>query len=161
MQLSKNFSLAELTRSATAAKFGIANTPNAEQVENLRALCVDCLQPARDLYGKPVIVNNGFRSQALNSAMARSGYRVSANSQHLHGKAADIRDADKTKNKKLFDVLLERGVFDQLIWEDGGDQYPDWIHVSYRKTGNRKQALRMRAGATTHRKYNPLTGWSV
>ena len=161
MQLSKNFTLAELTRSATADKYGVDNTPSAAQIENLKRLCVDCLQPARDVYGKPVIINSGFRSVALNSAMAKEGYKVSATSQHMSGEAADIRDAVRHENKALFDVFFKRGVYDQLIWENGNDQYPDWIHVSYRKTGNRKQALRMRGGATTHRKYDPLTGWNV
>ena len=157
MQLSKNFKLEEFVKSAIATKYGIDNTPNAVQLENLTNLCVDCLQPVRDEYGKPIIINSGFRTAALNAAMEKDGYRVSKTSQHMLGEAADIRDADKKQNKALFDVILKRGVFDQLIWEDGNSKYPDWIHVSYRK--NRKQVLRMLNGVTTHRKYD-LTKWS-
>ena len=156
MELSKNFSLEELVKSATATKYGIDNTPNNEQIVNLRDLCHHILQPARDIYGKPIIINNGFRSVALNGAMANEGYKVSATSQHMSGEAADITDVDKNQNKLLFDVLYKQGAYDQLIWEDGNDRYPDWIHVSYKKSGNRKQVLRMRNGSTTHIQYNSV-----
>jgi len=157
--LSKNFRLSELTRSATAEKYRINNTPTESHIENLRRLCVYCLQPARDKYGKPIVINNGYRSVALNNAMKKEGYLVSATSQHCLGEAADIRDVDKKNNKALFDVFFKLGNFDQLIYEDGNDQYPDWIHVSYKKSGNRKQALRMKNGKTIYRKYN-LVRWS-
>ena len=161
MQLSKNFTLAELTRSSTAAKRGIANTPNAAQIENLRILATRCLQPARDAYGKPITVNNGFRSQAVNVALKKEGWHPSDTSQHMTGEAADIRcAADKANNKELFDIIWKSGNYDQLIWEDGDDKFPDWVHVSFKLSGNRQQILRMRSGRTTHRKYNG-TNWAI
>ena len=156
MQLSKNFSLEEMARSATATSKGISNTPDAMEIARLRALCADCLQPARDIYNKPIFINNGFRSAALNRAMEQAGFKVSATSQHMLGEAADIRDADRTKNKALFDVLFNLGNYDQLIWEDGNDNHPQWIHVSYKINGNRKQILRMLNGRTTHRNYDGI-----
>jgi len=154
MQLTENFKLSEFVKSATADKYKIDNTPSATHIENLKNLCVNCLQPVRVKYGKPIIINNGFRSPALNEAMAKEGYKVSDKSQHMLGEAADIRDAAKTKNKALFDAIFNFGVFDQLIWESGTNQYPDWIHVSYRKTNNRKEVLRINSdGVTTHRIY--------
>jgi hypothetical protein len=160
MQLSNNFTLAELTASSTAVKYDVANTPNHAQTVNLRDLCVHVLQPVRNIYGKPIIINNGFRSVALNSAMAKEGYKVSATSQHMSGEAADIRAQNKAENKALFDVIFRRGIFDQLIWEDGNNDYPDWIHVSCKTSGNRKQALRMKNGSTTHKNYD-LIKWSA
>ena len=160
MQLSKNFTLSEFTRSATAIKYGISNMPNNTQIENLKTLCALCLQPVRDLYGSLIMINNGFRSIQLNDAMKRDGYKVSTTSQHMNGEAADIRDTKKKNNKKLFDTILAHGIFDQLIWEDGNDAYPDWVHVSCKKNGNRKQILRMKNGITIYRKYD-LKKWSV
>ena len=143
MQLSENFKLIEFVKSAVAEKYKIDNTPTPAHIENLKRLCVNCLQPVRDKYGKPIIVNNGYRTEELNLAMRKEGYKVSDTTQHVVGEAADIRDADKTKNKALFDAFFNFGVFDQLIWECGTDQYPDWIHVSYRKSNNRKEVLRL------------------
>ena len=158
IQLTKNFSLAEFIRSATTTKYGIDNTPNVTQIENMKTLCEMCLQPVSELYGKPIIINNGFRSPELMAAMKKEGYNVSATSQHAKGEAADIRDADKKNNKKLFDTILKYGIFDQLIFECNkgniNQEYPDWIHVSCKKTGNRKQVLKMVDGKTTHRNYD-------
>jgi len=160
MQLTENFKLSEFVKSATADKYNIDNTPSATHIKNLKNLCVNCLQPVRTQYGKPIIVNNGFRSPALNEAMKKDGYKVSENSQHLLGEAADIRDMDKTKNKALFDTIFNFGVFDQLIWECGTDKYPDWIHVSLKKSKNRKEVLRINSnGVTTHRKYELM--WTL
>jgi len=159
VKMSKNFTLLELIKSATAEKYKISNLPNDEQIEHLKTLCTMCLQPVRDLYGLPIIVNNGFRSPELNLAMKNDGYIVSENSQHLKGEAADIRDAQIRNNKNLFDTIYKYGVFDQLIWEDGNDSYPDWVHVSCIKTGNRKEILRLKNGSTIYRKYD-MVKWS-
>jgi len=157
MQLSKNFKLDEFVVSDIAIIRGINNTPNNIQIENLRNLCIDCLQPARDVFNKAIRINSGFRSAELNEALREANYKASPTSQHMSGEAADITAADKKNNKALFDIILKRGVFDQLIWENGDNQNPDWIHVSYRK--NRKQILRMLNGSTTHTAYD-LTKWT-
>lgn len=88
MQLSTNFTLSEFTRSSSAVKFGINNTPNDSQVSNLKLLCNSTLQPFRNYCNKPIIITSGFRSAALNSHWAVKG---SSGSYHLRGLAADIK----------------------------------------------------------------------
>ena len=80
MNLSKNFSLEEMCRSNTASVRGLPNVPNAEQVKNLQQLCENVLQPLRNHLGKPVVINSGFRTQAVNMAVGGA-----KNSQHTKG----------------------------------------------------------------------------
>ena len=136
MQLSKNFSLAEMTKSVTAKRLGIDNTPNEEQIAFLRELCEAVLQPLRDHIG-PVSITSGLRVPALNRAVGGSG-----TSQHcaLNGAAADI-DMD-AKNTEVFNYIKDNLVFDQLIWEFGNDKFHDWVHVSYNYGHNRGQVLK-------------------
>jgi len=128
--ISKNFSLSEFTSSTTAAVNKIDNTPNAVQIANIQRLVKYVLQPARDLYGMPIKINSGFRSPKLNSLVG--GAPTSA---HLTGSAADL---DSTDNMRLFEVIRSLGNFDQLINEFDYQ----WIHVSYKESGNRKEVLR-------------------
>ena len=131
MNITKNFTLAELTRTST----GISNQPNKQEVTALIKLCGKVLQPARDLYGGAIYVNSGFRSYAVNRAVG--GAR---NSQHMLGEAVDITVHSKEGNKKLFEFIRDNLSFDQLIDELDFS----WIHVSYRSEGeNRKQVLRL------------------
>jgi len=164
IQLSKNFSLDDLIASATASKYKIDNTPTAEHIGNLKILCEMCLQPVRERYGKSISINNGYRSKALCDAMLKEGYSVSPTTDHSLGRASDIRDKeDKKNNKKLFDCIVQFGDFHQLIWEcnagNGHLEYPDWVHVGYRRNGNRKQVFKMVGGKTTHRNYDGVR-WS-
>lgn len=129
MQLTKNFSLAELTATNT----GIDNTPPQDIINNLLYLAGKVLQPARERFGKPITVNSGYRSPAVNKRVGGA-----ASSQHLTGQAADITTGSKTENVKLF-AILEKMDFDQLI--DERDM--SWIHVSYKPTGNRHQKLKL------------------
>lgn len=130
MQLTKNFSLAELTATNT----GIDNTPPQEVINNLLALAGKVLQPARYGYGKPITVNSGYRSKAVNARVGGASA-----SQHLTGQAADITTGSVAENRKLF-AILETMEFDQLIDEKGYS----WIHVSYRTDGkNRQQILHL------------------
>jgi len=124
-QLSKNFTLQELTHTNT----GIDNTPNENQKANLKLLCENVLQPVRELYGKPIKVNSGFRSWSVNNAV---GGKI--HSQHRTGEAADISCKD---NKKLFELIKDNCKFDQLI----NEKNYSWIHVSYSATKNRGQIL--------------------
>lgn len=132
MNLSKHFTLDELTKSATAQRKGIENFPNAEQLENLRDLVENILEPLRIHYGRPIIITSGFRCEKLNKAVGGS-----KTSQHVLGMAADIRSVSDKRcdNKELFDMILEMGLpFDQLI-----DEYNfDWVHVSYKPNGRRQ-----------------------
>lgn len=129
----KYFSIKELTKSDTAARLGIDNTPSAAVVENLTALVDNVLDPLRELYGKPIHVSSGYRCPRLNKAVGGV-----ANSQHLTGQAADLCQGSREENRRLFIYLEEYCTFDQLLWENGGA----WVHVSYRKDGNNRHQVK-------------------
>lgn len=119
----KHFTIDELSRSATATRRGIDNTPTREAIGNLTALVDNVLDPLREAWGKPIRVNSGYRCPALNRAVGGS-----ATSQHLTGQAADITAGGVSENRRLFDLIRRlRLPFDQLIWENGGA----WVHVSH------------------------------
>lgn len=132
----KYFTLQEFTHSAVARMQKIANTPDDTAIANLRALVEHVLDPARERLGQPVRVNSGYRCHALNRAVGGV-----PDSQHLLGEAADITTYSTTDNRRLYEILLTLP-FDQLIWERGNDKGPAWIHVSYRREGNRGEVLR-------------------
>lgn len=126
----KYFTIHELTRSATAKRLGIDNTPTTAIRANLEALGKNILDPLREAWGAPIIVTSGYRSIKLNKAVGGA-----KNSQHIYGQAADIRTvSDKREdNMKLLRKLIELELpFDKLIAEyvDSSGR-PDWIHVSY------------------------------
>lgn len=127
MRLSKDFTLKELC----VTKTGIHNEPNATQTEALRELALNVLQPARDALGL-IRVTSGFRNPKVNAAI-----KGSRSSQHMKGEAADLQCED---NAALFNFIKELE-FDQLIWEFGDKEQPDWVHVSFAKK-NRKEVLR-------------------
>ena len=104
MQLSKNFSLAELTKSTTAARHGINNTPNTEEQRYLTELCQKILQPIRDEFKQPIVVSSGFRCKKLNTLVGGA-----KNSDHVYGCAADIHTVSDTivDNKKLFNLIIK------------------------------------------------------
>lgn len=132
-QFTKNFSYDELIASATAKRLGLDNTPNEEEKEKLRKLAEDVLQPIRDTWRSPIVVNSGFRSEAVNKAVGGA-----KNSQHRLGEAADISIGGKERNKKLFNFinkLIQKGTIKvgQLI-----DEYNySWIHVSLPRTNGK------------------------
>ena len=136
MKLSPNFSLRELTKSQTAERKGIDNTPTEEHIENLKLLCENILQPTRDEWGV-VSVSSGYRSPALCVAIGSS-----EKSQHARGMAADF-ECHSVDNKELFDWVTNNLDYDQAILEFyTGSPESGWLHVSYNKDGNRKQRLR-------------------
>lgn len=123
------FTKSELTRSDTARILKIDNTPTPEALAALDALMWNVLDPIRRMWGKPIIVNSGYRCPKLNAAVGGS-----ATSQHMKGEAADITAGDPAKNKELFDMIAQSAIpFDQLIDEKNYR----WIHVSYRPNGRR------------------------
>jgi len=136
MKLSKNFSLKELTRSQTAIRKGIDNTPDTEQLVNLAVLVQQVLQPCREQFGS-ISINSGLRVLELNRAIG-SGDK----SQHCKGEAADF-EAYSTSNRKLAEWVEGHLEFDQLILEyPGSDPKDGWVHCSYKRDGsNRKQVL--------------------
>jgi hypothetical protein len=140
MKLTKNFSLEELTRSDTAERKGIDNSPTAEHIHNLAALCENVLQPLRDKLKHSIRVTSGYRSEKLNNAIGGS-----KTSEHSFGKAADIKLIIDGENKSelLYLSILEMGIpFRQMIWEFGDEETPSWVHISFNKDDNKKQTLR-------------------
>ena len=138
MELSKSFTLNELTKSQEAIRLGIDNIPNEEHIENLKILCEKILQPLRDYYGMPVSVSSGYRSVALCEAIGSS-----AKSQHTKGQAADF-EIFGVANKELADFITQNLEYDQCILEFWNENEPNsgWVHCRYSKEGNRKQYLK-------------------
>jgi hypothetical protein len=140
MKLSKNLSLKEAIKSNTATRLGIDNTPDEWEIDNLRAVAENIFQPVRDHFGVPIGVSSGYRCKELNKAVGGSKY-----SQHMVGEALDI-DADiygKVTNAEIFNYIKNNLDWDQMIWEFGDDEEPNWVHVSYKQAGaNRKQLRR-------------------
>lgn len=130
----KYFTIKELCKSSTATQKGINNTPNSEIVSNLEKLVEYILDPLRERYGKPIIVNSGYRCPALNKAV-----NGSKTSHHVLGLAADITAGSPAKNKILFNLIISMDLpFDQVIDEKNYS----WIHVSF-STKPRKQILHL------------------
>ena len=140
MKLSKNLSLAEVPKSNTAKRLGINNTPDEWVTENLKQIAENVFQPLRNHFGRPIYVSSGYRSADLNTAIGGS-----LRSQHVEGRALDL-DADvfgRITNSKIFDYIRENLTFDQLIWEFGDEDNPDWVHVSFVYDGvNRGRCLK-------------------
>ncbi len=108
MNLSKSFTLNELTKSQEATRLGIDNTPNKEHILNLKLLCENVLQPIRDFYGMPLSVSSGYRSAALCEAIGSSN-----KSQHTKGQAADF-EIFGVANKDLADFVVKNLDYDAL-----------------------------------------------
>ena len=141
MRLTRNFTYEELCNSNVAERRGINNRPRTEEeekrvIENLKALCMEVLQPLRDFLGKPVVISSGYRCAELNKAVG--GVR---NSQHMKGEAADIHVENTEHLLKIMHFIMDETDFDQVIWERNraGTQ---WVHVSYKREGvNRHQVM--------------------
>jgi hypothetical protein len=127
MRISKNFTLEELTASATAKAKGIRNEPGQTDIVNLCGLVHKVLQPLRDWWGKEVKIGSGYRSLALNRAVGGV-----SNSQHMKGQAVDLCiDGDLKKGKKWFAYIRDHLPFDQIIWEHNPKTGSYWVHVSF------------------------------
>ena len=138
MQLSTNFSLPELTKSQTAERKGIDNTPSPTHQDNLKLLCMHVLQPVRSHFNRVVSVSSGYRSEELCIAIGSK-----TTSQHAKGQAADF-EIYGLPNKELADWINETLNYDQLILEYWKEEDPNsgWVHCSYKSEGNRKQYLK-------------------
>ena len=131
----KYFTIQELTISNTAQRKGIDNTPDQKAAAALTALVANVLDPLREAWGRPIVVNSGYRCPKLNRAVGGV-----ARSQHTKGEAADIRTLSNRRweNEQLFKLIVQLKLpFDQLIDEHGYS----WIHVSYAEGRNRRQVL--------------------
>ena len=141
MKISQHLNLSELTRSDSAKRNGIDNTPTAEHLENFKLLAEKVFEPIRAHFGVPIHISSGYRSEALNKFI-----KGSLSSQHCTGEAIDI-DMDGSSsgvtNADVYNFIKDNLEFDQLIWEFGTDKNPDWVHVSYESKGKqRKQKLK-------------------
>ena len=130
---SKNFSYDELIASSTAKRLGLDNTPTYEEKEKLRKLAIEVLQPIRDKWKGVIVVNSGYRSEAVNKAVG--GVKTS---QHRLGEAADIKVGGKDKNKKLFNLIYKMISNGELKVGQLIDEYNyQWIHVSLPRTNGK------------------------
>ena len=128
-----------MIKSGTAARLNLDNTPNEEQIENLKALCENILEPLREYYeSRPIMVSSGFRSEKLSEAIGSS-----SRSAHCQGMAVDF-EIPGFDNKQVAAHIKNNFLYDQLISEYYEESVADsgWIHVSYKRDGsNRKQSL--------------------
>lgn len=142
MNISKNFTLDELTISQEAARSGLPNKPSDEHIANLKSLCKHILQPLRDHVKKPIIVSSGYRSQTINKRIGGI-----SGSQHTKGQATDFTIPGMTV-EQVVKLVIKLGLpFDQLI-----DEYGKWVHVSYGPR-HRRQVMTARyvGGKTEYR----------
>jgi zinc D-Ala-D-Ala carboxypeptidase len=139
MSISKHISYKEGVYSRTATRLGIKNNPNAEQMENMITIAEEVFEPLRAYVGGPIKINSFFRSPELNKAIGGS-----TKSQHCHGQAIDLDDTfGRCTNAEMFEFIKKYLNFDQIIWEFGDDDNPDWVHVSYVSPDqNRKRCLK-------------------
>jgi zinc D-Ala-D-Ala carboxypeptidase len=137
MNLTKNFTLEEMTKSETALRYDIDNTPNEQEISAMKLLAEKVLQPVRDHFGKGVKVNSGFRNQDVNQKVGGS-----RNSDHTRGQACDI-EIPGVPNAELAEWIKDNLEYNQLILEFYTPGVPDsgWVHVSYIPEDNKKQVL--------------------
>ena len=137
--ISKHVSYKEGVYSITATRLGIDNTPADDQLHFMELIAEEVFEPLRAWVGGPIKINSFFRSPDLNTAIGGS-----ATSQHCKGQAMDIDDTfGKATNAEMFHWIKEHMDFDQMIWEFGDEDNPDWIHVSYVSADkNRNRCLR-------------------
>ena len=137
--ISKHISYREGVRSNTATRKGIDNTPNTEQLDNMELIAEEVFEPLRAYVGGPIKINSFFRCPELNKAIGGS-----SKSQHCKGQAVDIDDGGCNKtNAEMYKYIKDELNFDQMIWEFGDDDNPNWVHVSYvSEDENRNRCLK-------------------
>ena len=159
MRLSKNFTLQELTKSDTALRLNMDNTPTKEGIIKLRLLAANLLQPIRNDLGS-IRITSGYRSPALSQAIGSS-----ANSQHCRYEAVDCQFVKRGKmdNLKIYQTIVDLDLdFDQAILEFGDStEYndpmcPAWVHLSWKVVDNRKEVLIAYKDINNKTKYRPL-----
>ena len=137
--VSKHISYKEAVYSRTAQRRDIYNHPENDQADNMRLIAEQVFEPLRSWVGGPIKINSFFRSPELNTAIGGS-----TKSQHCHGQAIDLDDTfGRATNAEMYEFIKENLDFDQMIWEFGDDNNPDWVHVSYvSKDKNRNRCLK-------------------
>lgn len=149
-RISEHISYREAIKSNTASRLGIDNTPSDYEITNMVGVAFNVFEPLRKYVGGPIRINSFYRCEELNQAIGGS-----SRSQHCEGRAIDLDDTLGYKtNAEMYKYIKDNLSFDQLIWEFGDDNNPDWIHVSYvHPDENRKRCLRAERinGKTTYR----------
>jgi len=137
--ISKHISDKEGVYSTTAMRRGLDNTPDKEQLSNMKLLAEKVFEPLREWVGGPIRINSFFRGPELNKAIGGS-----SKSQHCKGQAVDIDDGRCNKtNAEMYRFIKDELEFDQMIWEFGDDKNPNWVHVSYvSEDKNRNRCLK-------------------
>ena len=131
--ISAHISLKEATKSNTADRLGIHNFPDSDILVNMQSLAINIFEPLREWVGGPIYITSFYRSPELNKAIGGS-----SKSQHCKGQAIDIDDVLGHKtNAEMFHYIKDNLEFDQLIWEFGNDDNPNWVHCSYNISNNR------------------------
>ena len=140
--ISEHISYLEAVYSGTAKRNNLKNVPDEKQLERMRVLASNIFEPLRNHFGVRIYISSFFRSAEVNKVVGGSEY-----SQHVMGEAMDL-DAELyggITNKQIYDFIKDNLDFDQLIWEYGTDEEPEWIHVSYTtRRPNRKQLIRIK-----------------
>ena len=148
-KISEHISFKEAMHSATAKRKGINNMPDPDAVAAMQKLAENVFEPLRSFVGGPIKINSMYRSEELNKAIGGS-----KTSQHCKGQAIDIDDVyGHATNAVMYEYIVENLDYDQIIWEFGDDDNPDWVHVSYvSKEKNRRRQLRAerKNGKTTY-----------
>lgn len=138
IRISKHISIKEATRSNTAERLGIDNFPDSPTLVNMQALAENVFEPLREHFGHPIYITSFYRSPELNKAIGGS-----PRSQHCKGQAIDIDDViGSSTNADFFNYIKDNLEFDQLIWEFGNNDSPNWVHVSYNTDNNRGNILK-------------------
>lgn len=138
MNISDHISLKEAVRSNTAKRLGIDNMPDNETLVTMQITAQHVFEPLRRHFNEPIYISSFYRCKELNTAIGGS-----TKSQHCKGEAIDIDDVySKATNADFFNYIKDRLEFDQLIWEFGDDENPDWVHVSYNLGRNRMRILK-------------------
>jgi len=137
--ISKHISYKEAVYSRTAQRRDIYNHPENDQADNMRLIAKQVFEPLRSWVGGPIKINSFFRSPELNTAIGGS-----TKSQHCQGQAIDLDDTfGRATNAEMYEFIKENLDFDQMIWEFGDDDNPDWVHVSYvSEDKNRNRCLK-------------------
>ena len=138
MAISEHISYKEGVYSRTATRLDIDNEPNNEQMDNMCLIAQEVFEPLRMWVGGPIKINSFFRSPELNKAIGGSG-----KSQHCHGQAIDLDDTfGRATNAEMYYFIKKHLDFDQMIWEFGDEDNPDWVHISYvSESENRNRCL--------------------
>lgn len=148
--ISKHISYKEGIRSITADRLGIDNKPGQVELVNMEVIAERIFEPLREWVGGPIRINSFYRSPKLNKAIGGS-----KRSQHIEGRAMDIDDTYGHKtNAEMFNFIKQNLDFDQMIWEFGTDDNPNWVHVSYvSEDSNRNRCLKAYKDANNKTKY--------